>query len=1431
MNPTPANTTRAVDDGEVWEDDDVLTTIDAGEQVQIGRTANVLPPPQSTVTRSLNLRASSQSKTKVRRVKSRQRQKAQNAKAGIRLITDMSVFRRNNTVANQMRSPTVRTGKFVDAAALRALEGEPSSASVGNWNWLKKGNGKASESAKARRTDRNKDQQLSPQDRPIVIGISLESLDMEGRENSPQPAMIGKPKTPFPTVVVHNHRVSQLVKANIHVHQSVWSPDTPETLYSFGSNPQVSIEKQMLNDETPPPVPELPSDYKKPAHPRILTLELGKARPDDEDTGTPCTLFEEDGVPGISPQSHPKAKEMGISPDSAGSRSHGWWDHVVTPFVDKRMSFSSRKIKGESSKSPNLPRSHKGLSKDEPRTNQDAEEKFVATPSSPRAVPVPVQVPIVRTPTPRRTPPPRRDGTPAENPQATMVKTSVKAPNPSMEQTPTIVFTRDCASPSDNPPPYSPPKKKQHGEFIRYRAVFPPGHPLHSQFPPSPRPPSPGLAGTMTSQRRHLTEPVDHTPALLRTQTSQAMREPLPVRAVGTIVPQEHAYCAAGSRHRVERQRRRHEKEDIIARRAGGFWRGRGCIPSTGCFGRTGREGRKRRRIWMAVWAGVVALVILIILLATLLTRHHRPSPGEVSSIWVNLTDFPPMPTGVLTVVGPDNVAARTVCTEPSTLWSCSLPKDQQSSVLPYKPNQPTLIMQIQWDNGTRRAWNVPNADPPATLSRRALGAAAHALSVLKRDPAPTEFTPNPAPPQFKEMWFLGETTDNIKSDQKGGEPAPFYISLLKSTNDTAPTPNLARRGVSPNIGNTTFKNLIPPPDVERDGTSAPAVLMPKPVQQPVRLYDRGLPTEHYGFYTYFRRTIFLKSVNIPNKTDSNVPLDEDGGCRKTEASHLVTWGETRLHVQIWTRALSRNTSSLLEPDDGKGIGGTGELVRPGTMPYPVTISQDTHGGDPDKKLVWDRPVDERLQVETVEAQALINNMGIGGTWINKRASGDAKLGGFDGGSGGSGPQRSRSLLTLAIESSCDDTAVAVLSHSAPTATLLFNERISSDNRAFKGVHPVVTVQGHNSSLAPLVRRALLSLPPASPGAPSTLRIPSRHDGTLLKQRPDFVSVTRGPGIMANLAVGLNTAKGLAVGWDVPLVAVHHMQAHALTPRLVRALDGNAGPRFPFLSLLVSGGHTLLVHSAGLTDHRVVATTADIAIGNLLDQTARVILPAHVLQASPDVMYGRQLESFAFQDSTLPKEKYSFFRPATSRSDEIASYPTGYAWDIPLPFRNTRRPAYSFSSIHTHVHRIAASNPAMSLDERRSLARHTMRAAFQHLCSRLVVALEDTPELRPAAKTIVVSGGVASNKFLLHVLGESLRARGFPDAEIIAPPVQFCTDNAAMIAWTGLEMFEAGWCSDLSCLPVGKWPMEIDGGGGDGILGAGGWLRREEPPS
>lgn len=456
-----------------------------------------------------------------------------------------------------------------------------------------------------------------------------------------------------------------------------------------------------------------------------------------------------------------------------------------------------------------------------------------------------------------------------------------------------------------------------------------------------------------------------------------------------------------------------------------------------------------------------------------------------------------------------------------------------------------------------------------------------------------------------------------------------------------------------------------------------------------------------------------------------------------------------------------------------------------------------------------------------------------------------------------------RNLLTLAIETSCDDTCVAILSkHKDGSATLHYNRKRTSDSRAYGGVHPVVAVEGHSSSLAELIRESLPFLPSVDGNGTE------RDDKVLVVQGekrriPDFVSVTRGPGMLANLSAGLNTAKGLAAAWQVPLVGVNHMQAHALTPRLVTALEHGrsssggdrqtepAGegyahaPAFPFLSLLVSGGHTLLVHSRGLNDHRILAEATDIAVGDAIDKAARIVLPGDVIAGARDVMFGRMLEGFAFPegDGAAASSSSSHdtdgeaattssiygdycYRPPQKRVDEVTPRPTAYGWRLVPPMAESRRMGYAFSGVGSQIRRIADANPGMSVEERRVLARESMRVIFEHLASRVVLALGD-PELGVrGVRTLVVSGGVASNRFLMHILRTVLDVRGYESVAITAPPRELCTDNAAMIAWTGMEMYEAGYESCLSVKAIRKWPLDPTGEDG-GILGVDGWNRRD----
>lgn len=320
----------------------------------------------------------------------------------------------------------------------------------------------------------------------------------------------------------------------------------------------------------------------------------------------------------------------------------------------------------------------------------------------------------------------------------------------------------------------------------------------------------------------------------------------------------------------------------------------------------------------------------------------------------------------------------------------------------------------------------------------------------------------------------------------------------------------------------------------------------------------------------------------------------------------------------------------------------------------------------------------------------------------------------------------------------------------------------------------------------------------------------------------------------SNLSVGLDTGKALSVAWQVPMVGVHHMQAHLLTPRLVSCLEKNNGssdvpsPRFPFFSLLVSGGHSILVHSKSLTDHKIMASSDDIAIGETLDKSAREILPQSILQEAKSTMYGKALEQFVFPNG---KADFADYRPPMNRGEEVVKRQSRWGWSLTTPFANTRALQLSFSSVSSMVNKIVkGKNGCLSDEERVDLGRETMRVSFEHLASRAIIALEalrlrnqDEEEI----KTLVVSGGVAANQFLMEVLRSFLDVRGFGHINIVAPPVYLCTDNAAMIGWAGIEMFEAGWQTALSCRALRKWTLDPQAEDG-GVLGPNGWILKGE---
>ena len=450
----------------------------------------------------------------------------------------------------------------------------------------------------------------------------------------------------------------------------------------------------------------------------------------------------------------------------------------------------------------------------------------------------------------------------------------------------------------------------------------------------------------------------------------------------------------------------------------------------TGCFSRPrskkqttkhqveGKPKRKsKRKLYILIGGGLLAMVLLIVILVVTLTLKRSDIP--VQSSWLNITGFPPIPTGIATIAQPSATIEDSQCVAPTTMWSCAVPKEQQSSISPNQPNQPNFRVEIRFQNGSAAINSTNSKRSLQPLNPVSAGQFIQKRYLRARDSFSSAlFTPNPSPPSQEDQAFLGNTTDN-NTTPFAGEATPFFISFLPTTPATS---SKVRRQQSPNpsLGtNSTnpFPNVtvgIPPPSVNGDGTAAAANLYPFPSAQPLMLYNRGRSDEHYGFYTYFDRSIFLRSQDILNSTaEPNVPDDQNGGSAETSANVRCTWAQTRFLVQIFTNAgnsvkllSSNSTNSTTSSQDSAN-----DFSRPGSFPYPVSITLDRHGGDKDTKMIYYYGMDENEHIVGDEKQIHIEERGAGGTGLVNPSQGifnetvvstaDGGPGGVDGGFGG----------------------------------------------------------------------------------------------------------------------------------------------------------------------------------------------------------------------------------------------------------------------------------------------------------------------------------------------------------------------------------------------------------------------------------------------
>ena len=328
--------------------------------------------------------------------------------------------------------------------------------------------------------------------------------------------------------------------------------------------------------------------------------------------------------------------------------------------------------------------------------------------------------------------------------------------------------------------------------------------------------------------------------------------------------------------------------------------------------------------------------------------------------------------------------------------------------------------------------------------------------------------------------------------------------------------------------------------------------------------------------------------------------------------------------------------------------------------------------------------------------------------------------------------------VILGLESSCDDTAVALVT----ADRRILAQSVVGQTQAhqpYGGVVPEIAARAHVEILPGLICKLL-------------------DDAGMSLDAVDAIAATAGPGLIGGVMVALLMGKGLALAAGKPLIAVNHLEGHALSPRLV---DPDLG--FPYLLLLVSGGHCQLLEVRGVGDYRRLATTIDDAAGEAFDKAAKLL--------------------------GLPY-------PGGPAIEELAKAGDAAAVPLPRPLVGSAEPHFSFAGLKSAVERAAVSGAHKPED----IAASFQQAIVDCLVDRTAVALG-----KSEAPALVVAGGVAANQAIRKALAGLAHRKG---RRFSVPPARLCTDNAAMIAWAGAERLAAGMVDSLDAPARARWPLD-----------------------
>jgi N6-L-threonylcarbamoyladenine synthase len=354
--------------------------------------------------------------------------------------------------------------------------------------------------------------------------------------------------------------------------------------------------------------------------------------------------------------------------------------------------------------------------------------------------------------------------------------------------------------------------------------------------------------------------------------------------------------------------------------------------------------------------------------------------------------------------------------------------------------------------------------------------------------------------------------------------------------------------------------------------------------------------------------------------------------------------------------------------------------------------------------------------------------------------------------SSGSGGESERETLVLGLETSCDETAAAVVARGADGRGRILSNVVRGqweEHRRYGGIVPEIAARAHVECLDGIIAQAMRE---------------ARLDFAGL----DAVAATGGPGLIGGLLVGVMTAKAIAMVHDLDFLAVNHLEAHALTVGLTEGLAP------PYLLLLISGGHTQLLVVRGVGQYDRLGTTIDDALGEAFDKTAKLL-------------------GLGFPGGPAVEQA-----ARSGRADRFA---------LPRPMLGREEPHFSFAGLKTAVRHQAQALAPLREQDVADLCAAFEAAVAESVGDRVrrAMAIAETRLGPRQARHLVVAGGVAANRRLREALGAVAAGAGY---ELHVPPAALCTDNAAMVAWAGAERLVLGLTDHLDFQARARWPLD-----------------------